>query len=70
MCIRDRPRGTLEPGAAADVTLIDPDAFWTVDPERFRSKSRNTPFAHRVLKGQVVRTLVAGRTVYQGPDAE
>ena len=64
------PRGTLEPGAAADVTLIDPDAFWTVDPERFRSKSRNTPFAHRVLKGQVVRTLVAGRTVYQGPDAE
>ncbi len=64
------PRGTLEPGAAADVTLIDPDAFWTVDPERFRSKSRNTPFAGRVLKGQVVRTLVAGRTVYQGPDAE
>lgn len=64
------PRGTLEPGAAADVTLIDPDAFWTVDPERFRSKSRNTPFAGRVLKGQVVRTMVAGRTVYQGPDAE
>ena len=64
------PRGTLEPGAAADVTLIDPDAFWTVDPERFRSKSRNTPFSGRVLKGQVVRTLVAGRTVYQGPDAE
>jgi dihydroorotase len=58
-------KGTLEPGAAADVTLIDPDTSWTVDPERFRSKSRNTPFAGRVLKGQVVRTLVAGMTVYQ-----
>ncbi len=58
-------KGTLEPGAAADVTLIDPDRSWTVDPERFRSKSRNTPFAGRVLKGQVVRTLVAGMTVYQ-----
>lgn len=63
------PRGTLEPGAAADVTLIDPDTSWTVDPERFRSKSRNTPFAGWVLKGQVVRTLVAGMTVYQRPEA-
>lgn len=63
------PRGTLEPGAAADVTVIDPEASWTVDPERFRSKSRNTPFAGWVLKGQVVRTLVAGMTVYQRPEA-
>ncbi|HKJ92774.1 MAG TPA: dihydroorotase, partial [Longimicrobiales bacterium] len=37
------PAGTLEPGAAADVTVIDPDVAWTVDPSAFVSKSRNTP---------------------------
>ena len=63
-------KGTLEPGAAADVTLIDLEASWTVDPGRFRSKSRNTPFSGWTLKGQVIRTLVAGKTVYQGPEAE
>lgn len=59
------PKGTLEPGASADLTLIDPDTSWTVDPERFRSKGRNTPFSGYALTGQVVRTLVAGMTVYQ-----
>jgi dihydroorotase len=56
--------GTLRPGAEADVTLVDPEAKWTVDPERFHSKGRNTPFAGWQLKGRVVRTLVAGRTVF------
>ena len=37
------PKGTLQPGADADVTIIDPDARWTIDPAQFRSKSRNTP---------------------------
>ena len=64
------PKGILKPGAAADITLINPDVSWTVDPGRFRSKSRNTPFSGWTLKGQVIRTLVAGKTVYQGPDAE
>jgi len=38
-------RGTLKIGAEADVTIIDPEARWTVDPARFRSQSSNTPFA-------------------------
>src|SRR6266852_2356198 len=38
-------RGTLRPGADADVTVIDPTAEWTIDPKQFQSKSRNCPFA-------------------------
>ncbi len=56
--------GTLAPGAPADITIIDPHRPYTVDPARFRSKSRNTPFAGRRLPGCAVRTLVGGRTVF------
>jgi len=58
------PRGTLEPGAAADITVIDPEKEAVVDPARFASKGRNTPFAGRLLKGLPVLTIVAGRVVY------
>jgi dihydroorotase len=57
--------GTLSPGAAADATLIDPDLEWTVEPERFQSASRNTPFAGWKVKGRAVRTIVGGKTVWQ-----
>ncbi len=59
--------GTLAADAPADVALIDPRMEWTVDPEQFRSKGRNTPFAGWRLRGAVVQTMVDGVTVYQKP---
>ncbi len=60
------PGGTLRPGAPADVTVFDPERRWTVDPARFRSKGRNTPYAGRTLQGRAVATIVDGRVVYDG----
>jgi dihydroorotase len=60
------PGGSLAPGQPADLVVIDPAGRWSVDPARFRSKSRNTPFAGWDLTGRVVRTLVGGVTVFGG----
>ncbi len=60
------PGGTLAPGSVADITVFDPDARWVVDPKAFRSRSRNSPFAGWELRGQVRRTIVGGRTVFEG----
>ena len=57
------PGGTLAVGSPADITVFDPAREWTVDVQRFKSRSRNTPFAGRELRGQVVATFVAGRKV-------
>lgn len=54
----------LAPGSPADLVLLDLEAEWEVDPDAFLSKSRNTPFAGRPVVGRVVRTLVAGETVW------
>ena len=56
--------GTLSPGAAADVTLIDPELEWTFDASASQSLSRNTPFDGWKLKGRAVRTIVRGETVW------
>jgi len=58
--------GTLEEGARADITLIDPNMEWTVDPAKFISKSRNSPFTGRRLKGRAILTIVAGDVVFDG----
>ncbi len=58
-------KGTLNEGSDADLTLFDPTAKITVDPSRFRSKSRNTPFKGWSLKGRIVQTIVAGKVVYR-----
>ena len=57
--------GTLSIGAAADVTLIDPDLEWTVRVDTFESASRNSPFDGWKLKGRAVRTIVGGKTVWK-----
>jgi len=57
--------GTLSIGARADVTLIDPNLEWTVEIDSFESLSRNSPFDGWKLKGRAVRTIVAGKTVWQ-----
>ena len=54
-------KGTLAVGADADVTVLDLDHEFTLDPATFRSKSRNCPFAGRRLFGRVVATMVGGR---------
>lgn len=58
-------RGTLNPRAVANLTLIDPTAEWTVDAAAFRSKGRNTPFEGWKMVGRAVLTLVGGRVVYE-----
>jgi dihydroorotase len=57
-------RGTLSVGAAADVTLINPELEWTFDKEKSRSLSRNTPFHGAQLKGRAITTIVGGKTVW------
>ena len=57
--------GSLSPGAAADVTLVDPDAQWVVTSEGFASKGKNTPLEGVSLKGRVMATVVEGRLVFQ-----
>ena len=54
------PAGTLSTGVEADIAIIDPAATWTVDPARFVSKGRHSPFAGRTLTGAIVHTLRRG----------
>ena len=56
--------GTLNPGAAADLTILAPDAATEVVASRFRSKGRNTPFDGWRLRGAVAATVIGGRPVY------
>ncbi|MDR2463349.1 MAG: dihydroorotase [Verrucomicrobiales bacterium] len=57
-------KGSLSAGADADVVVLDPDAQWTVDKEKFLSKSKNTPFHGTELTGRAMLTMVGGRPVW------
>jgi len=59
------PGGSLNVGAPADITIFHPDREWTVEPHRFKSKSRNTPFAGWRLRGSVAVTFAGGREVFR-----
>ncbi len=58
-------KGRLSLGSDADITIFDPEDEWTIDPEQFASKARNTPFAGRKVKGKVKYTIVGGNIIYQ-----
>ena len=57
------PAGTLSVGAAADITVFDPEEEWTVDVSRFKSKSRNSVLDGVRLTGRAVTTFVGGRQI-------
>lgn len=56
-------KGTLKIGKDADITIIDPRKNWTINPDKFKSKSRNCPFAGWKVKGKAIKTIIAGREV-------
>ena len=62
--ILNLPAGTLTQGGFADITIIDPNRKWTVDPKSFASLSRNTPFKGRELTGKPVWTMVGGEIMF------
>jgi len=57
--------GTLRRGSVADITVFDPAVEWTVDPDTFLSKGRNSPYRGKQLKGRATCTVVGGRVVFQ-----
>ncbi len=59
------PGGTLAEGSPADITVFDPEGEWMVEAQRFKSKSRNTPFAGWRLRGSVAVTFAGGREVFR-----
>lgn len=56
--------GELAIGRPADLVIFDPDRPWQIDPEQFASETQNTPFDGQPVQGRVLRTVLAGRTVY------
>jgi dihydroorotase len=64
------PGGTLRGGSVADVTVFDPTTEWTVDPDEFLSKGRNSPYRGKRLTGRATCTIVGGRVVFRDGRSE
>jgi dihydroorotase len=64
--ILNLPKGTLETGTDADITVIDPLLKWTVDVQAFRSRGKNSPFHGRQMQGKAILTIVGGEIKYDG----
>ena len=61
-------RGSLAPGKEADVVIVDPEAEYVIDPKKFASKGKNTPFGGRKVKGVIMYTICSGQVVYEKRD--
>jgi dihydroorotase len=59
------PQGRLGKGAPADLLLFDLDRAGRIEVDKFRSKSKNSPYDGRPIQGRVLRTVVDGRTVFE-----
>ncbi len=57
-------KGTLGVGKDADIVIVNPDTQYTIDPAKFKSRSKNSPYKGWKVRGKVLHTLVAGKTVY------
>lgn len=59
------PGGTLKPGSAADLCIVDPNFAWEVKDSNLKSRGKNTPFINDKMQGKVVMTILDGRLVYE-----
>jgi dihydroorotase len=62
--------GRLKKGGAADLVIFDPEAPWKIDADRLISKSKNTPFDGKLAQGRVIRSVIAGQTVFHASDLD
>ena len=58
-------KGTVEEGKTADLVVFHPEKEYVIEPNEFKSKGRNTPFAGKKVKGMVMATIVDGRVIYE-----
>jgi dihydroorotase len=59
-----RGRSGLTRGWPADLVVFDHEKPWTIDPDRFKSKSKNSPLEGHMVQGRVLRTVVDGRPIF------